>query len=75
MAKLKLVKNFPNRAVAEQAQALLATEANIESIIQSIDFGITGTGGASFPQGADLLVEESNYERAYRLLYDMFNGI
>lgn len=75
MEKLKLVKNFPNRIAAEQAQAFLRKEANIESIIQSIDFGFTGTGGASFPQGADLLVDESNYETAHILLQGMFDGI
>ena len=76
MDKLKTVKNFPNRVVAEQAKALLENEAQIGSIIQSIDVGLTGMGGgANFPQGADLKVREEDYEKAHMLLYSMFDGI
>ncbi|MBN1349665.1 hypothetical protein JXJ21_09665 [candidate division KSB1 bacterium] len=71
MSKLKLVKNFPNRVAAEQAQAFLQSEAEIQSIVQSHDFGISG----AMPRGADVLVEEENFERAFELLVGMFDGI
>lgn len=66
---LVVVKNFPNRALAESARQFLKQEA-IESVIQSSD--IVGAGNY---QGIDLYVEEGNREKARRLLERLYDGI
>ena len=69
------VKNFPDRMYAERAQQTLDDEG-IASVVQSVDAGILGAGGAAgLPQGADLYVEEEHAEEARRLLAELFNGV
>ena len=69
------VKNFPDRLYAERAQQSLESEG-IGSVIQSVDAGILGAGGAAgLPQGADLYVEEEYAEEAGELLAELFDGI
>jgi hypothetical protein len=63
------VKNFPNRALAEAAQACLQAN-DIESILQGSD--IAGTG---MPQGFDLYVQENDLEAAHELLETLYDGI
>ncbi len=72
---LVLVKNFPDRMYAERARQTLDAES-IPSIIQSIDAGFLGAGGAlGLPQGADLYVPSEYSDRARELLNDVFDGI
>jgi len=72
---LVLVKNFPDRMYAERARQTLDAEG-IPSMIQSIDAGFLGAGGAiALPQGADLYVAREFSDRARDLLNDVFNGI
>ncbi len=72
---LVLVKNFPDRMFAERARQTLDVE-NIPSIIQSVDAGFLGAGGAlGLPAGADLYVPSEYSERATELLNDVFDGI
>ena len=66
---LVLVKNFPNRALAESARQFLKQEA-IESVIQSSD-----TVGVGTVQGIDLYVQERDREKAQRLLERLYDGI
>ncbi|MEW6183766.1 MAG: DUF2007 domain-containing protein [Bacillota bacterium] len=68
------IKNFPSRLFAEQAQQILEREG-IPSILHSPDVGITGTLGASIPQGVDLYVPSKFAEKAQRLVSALFNGI
>lgn len=72
--RLKKVKNFPSRMIAEQAQDYLRLNG-IEGIIQSPDVGIFGASGSTLPQGADLYVLECDYEPAYNLIFNTYNGI
>ncbi len=74
MAKLELIKNFPNRAFAEQAKEVLLNN-NIPSVLKSPDTGILGTTSGSLFSGVNLYVEEKNYNRATELLNALFNGI
>jgi len=72
---LVLVKNFPDRMYAERARQTLDAEG-IPSMIQSIDAGFLGAGGAiALPQGADLYVAREHSDRARDLLNDVFDGI
>ncbi|HUI11097.1 MAG TPA: DUF2007 domain-containing protein [Bacteroidota bacterium] len=69
------VKNFPDRMYAERARQTLDVEG-IPSIIQSVDAGVLGAGGAlGLPQGADLYVPGEFVDRARELLNDVFDGI
>ena len=69
------VKNFPDRMYAERARQTLDVEG-IPSIIQSVDAGFLGAGGAlGLPQGADLYVPVEFVERARELLNDVFDGV
>lgn len=69
------IKNFPDRMYAERAQQTLENEG-IPSVVQSVETGILGAGGAAgFPQGADLYVEEEHAEEARQLLSELFNGV
>ena len=74
MARLYLIKNFPNRAFAEQAQQVL-NQNDIPSVIKSPDAGILGTTTASLSHGANLWIEEQYKARAAELLNAVFNGI
>jgi hypothetical protein len=67
--KLVLVKNFPNRALAEAASEILR-DGGIESVIQSSD-----TVGAGTYQGIDLYVQEGEKETARQLLESLYDGI
>ena len=67
--KLVLVKNFPNRPLAEAASEILKG-AGIESVLQSSD-----TVGAGTYQGIDLYVQEDEKETARQLLESLYNGI
>lgn len=72
---LVLVKNFPDRMFAERARQTLDAEG-IPSIIQSIDAGFLGAGGAlGLPQGADLYVPHEYSDRARDILNNVFDGI
>jgi len=66
---LVLVKNFPNRALAEAACEFLKREG-IESVIQSSE-----TVGAGNYQGIDLYVQERYREKARQLLERLYDGI
>ncbi len=73
--RLIKIKNFPDRMYAERAQQSLLHEG-IPSVIQAIDAGILGAGGAAgLPQGADLYVEEDRAEEARLVLNELFDGI
>lgn len=74
MEKIILIKNFPNRAFAEQAQDILKNH-DIGSVLKSHDPGILGTSSASVVKGVDLYVHNEKSERAYELLNAMYNGI
>ena len=74
MALVK-VKNFPDRMYAERACQTLTAEG-IPAIIQSVDSGILGAGGAvGLPQGADVYVPEDFQKRALELLNEVFDGV
>ncbi|MEW6510305.1 MAG: DUF2007 domain-containing protein [Bacteroidota bacterium] len=69
------IKNFPDRLYAERARQSLDAEG-IPSMIQSIDAGFLGAGGAmGLPQGADLYVPAEHAERAREILNELFNGV
>ncbi|MEW6171813.1 MAG: hypothetical protein AB1510_01920 [Bacillota bacterium] len=68
------IKNFPSRLFAEQAQQVLEREG-VPSIVHSPDVGITGTPGASIPQGVDLYVPKKFAVKARMLISALFNGI
>lgn len=73
--ELVKVKNFPDRMYAERARQSLDAEG-IPSIIQSIDAGFLGAGGAmGLPQGADLYVPSEFRSRAAELINDLFDGV
>ena len=73
--KLVKVKNFPDRMYAERARQSLDAEG-IPSIIQSVDAGFLGAGGAfGLPQGADLYVPAEDVRRASELINDIFDGV
>lgn len=74
MSSLQFVKNFPNRAFAEQAKEVLERN-NIVCVLKSPDLGILGTTSSSTLNGVDLYVEEADFERAHELLNALFNGI
>lgn len=74
MAKLVLIKNFPNRAFAEQASEVLLNQ-NIPNVLKSPDSGILGTTTGSMLQGVNLYVEIEYEQRAAELLNALFNGI
>ena len=70
---MKIVKNFPSRISAEQAQGYLRKH-DIESIIQASDI-MFGASGGDFVHGADLYVLEKDYQKAHELVYNTFDGI
>jgi len=72
--KMELVKNFPNRLLAEQARESLELE-DIPSLVQASDTGIVGLGSISLPEGVDLYVPEEFAVRASEILQSIFNGI
>lgn len=74
MEKLSMIKNFPDRAFAEQAKEILLSD-DIPSVLKSPDAGILGTTNASMAQGVNLYVEERFALRAAELLNALFNGI
>jgi len=74
MANLVFIKNFPNRAFAEQAKEILKNES-IGCIITSPDVGIIGTSTSSISSGVDLYVDEADESRAKVLLEALFDGI
>ena len=74
MSELVLIKNFPNRAFAEQAKEVLQND-NIGCVIKSHDPGILGTSSASVVKGVDLYVEKENSQRAHELLNALYDGI
>jgi predicted Fe-Mo cluster-binding NifX family protein len=64
-----MVKNFPNRTLAEAACQFLKQQG-IESVIQSSD--MVGTASS---QGIDLYVQEGKRTKARRLLERLYDGI
>ena len=74
MSKLIFIKNFPNRAFAEQASEILKKES-ISCVLTSPDVGIMGTSTSSLSIGVDLYVDERDEQRTRLLLEALFNGI
>jgi hypothetical protein len=74
MTKMCLIKNFPNRAFAEQAKQVLL-DNDVPCVVKSADAGILGTTTASLLHGANLYVEEKYQQKAADLLNALFNGI
>ncbi|HGY55814.1 MAG TPA: hypothetical protein ENK44_08940 [Caldithrix abyssi] len=74
MSELVLIKNFPNRAFAEQAQKVLEAR-QIPSVLKSPDTGIFGTSSVSVASGVDLYVDEENSQKAAELLNALYDGI
>jgi hypothetical protein len=74
---LIIVKNFPNRLYAEQAEQLLKEE-DIPSVRKAPDYGVSGSGSGIFvgaSQGVDLYVPEEFFEKASGLIASFFGGI
>ncbi len=67
--RLVMVKNFPNRALAEAAREVLS-QNGISCIVQSCD-----TVGAGTPQGIDLYVQINDRDAALELLETLYDGI
>ena len=74
MEKLVLIKNFPDRAFAEQAQQILK-QKDIGCMLKSADVGILGTATSSLLIGVDLYVEKMQATEATNLINAIFNGI
>jgi hypothetical protein len=74
MEKLILIKNFPDRAFAEQAKQLLK-QREIGSVLKSADVGILGTTTSSLLIGVDLYVDEKEAIEASNLINAIFDGI
>lgn len=74
MDRIVMVKNFPNRAFAEQAKDLLERN-NIPCVLKSPDVGILGASSSGAVQGVDLYVSEELAQKAYEYLNALFNGI
>lgn len=74
MADLVNTKNFPGRALAEQAQDILQKEG-IHSIIQGDDVGLFGARLPAYVQGVNPMVKKEDYEKARELLEALYNGI
>jgi hypothetical protein len=73
-SKLKLVKNFPNRAFAEQAVEILERQ-NISAILKGNDVGILGTSSSAISGGINLYVEEKHQAKAAEYLNALYDGI
>jgi hypothetical protein len=74
MSDMVFIKNFPNRAFAEQAREVLQRES-IGCVLSSPDVGILGTATTSLSIGVDLYVEKKHEERVRALLDALYNGI
>ena len=74
MEKLVLIKNFPDRAFAEQAKQILK-QKDIGCILKSADVGILGTTTSSLLIGVDLYVDEQHAAEAVNLVNAIFDGI
>lgn len=74
MSKTIFIKNFPNRAFAEQAKEILLKN-NIHCILKSADIGILGTPSSGAVQGVDLYVGKEYEKTAAELLNALYNGI
>lgn len=74
MPKIVLIKNFPNRAFAEQAVEILQQQ-NIAAILKGSDLGVLGTSSASLGQGVNLYVEKGFEDKARQYLNALYNGI
>ena len=74
MEKLVFIKNFPDRAFAEQAKQLLK-QKEIGSVLKSADVGILGTATSSLLIGVDLYVDENKAVEAGNLINAIFDGI
>jgi hypothetical protein len=74
MENIKFVKNFPNRAFAEQARDILAQQ-NIGCVLKTPDVGILGNASSATFNGVDLYVSAEDFDKAVRLLNAMFDGI
>jgi len=74
MEKLILIKNFPDRAFAEQAKQVLK-QNDIGCILKSADVGILGTTTSSLLIGVNLYVEETHAVEAGNLINAIFDGI
>ncbi len=79
MLNLILIKNFPNRLLAEMAQQSLEAEG-ILSLLKAPDYGISGSGAGGGSdiftgQGVDLYVAEENTGRAEDIVRAQYDGI
>jgi len=74
MEKITLIKNFPNRAFAEQAKDVLERN-EIYCVLNSPDAGILGTANGGIVQGVNLYVSAAQAEKAARLVDALYNGI
>jgi hypothetical protein len=74
MGELRFVKNFPNRAFAEQAKDILEKQ-DIGCVLKSPDIGILGISSTATFNGVDLYVDERDFEKAQQALNALFNGI
>ena len=74
MSETIFIKNFPNRAFAEQAKEILL-ENKIHCVLKSPDIGILGTPTSGAVQGVDLYVAKEFEKQAVELLNALFNGI
>ena len=78
-SKLIIVKNFPNRLLAEMAQQLLEA-VGILSLLKAPDYGISGSGAGGGSdiftgQGVDLYVAEENASKAEDIVRVQYDGI
>ncbi len=74
MDKMVLIKNFPNRAFAEQAKDILERN-EIICVLNSPDVGILGTATGGLMQGVNLYVSATQAEKAAHLVDALYNGI
>jgi hypothetical protein len=74
MEKLVLIKNFPDRAFAEQAKQILK-QNDIGCVLKSADVGILGSATSSLLIGVDLYVDETQAIEAGNLINAIFDGI
>ncbi len=74
MEKLVLIKNFPNRAFAEQARDILERN-EIYCLLNSPDVGILGSATGGMMQGVNLYVSPAQAEKAAHLVDALYNGI
>ncbi len=76
---LVLVKNFPDRVLAEMAQQQLEEE-EIESVLKGAGGGTVAIGGIAtavgfLSQGFDLYVDEEDAPKAIKLVRELYQSL